>query len=211
MYIWRLEALLCGLLENDSEKGEGSPSYIVALLALRLMSDRSEWPRGLRRRTAASRLLGLRVRIPLGAWMFISRECCELLHRSLLSGGVLSNFVSKSKLVLSRNLKEDACSHGGCRAIKTYLRNSLWLGLWSDLVIIQSKSLDKVLIMNWINPVHVVYRGYYISAKNRNTIIPSKIAKRTLKSDLIQLLYFAFQSYTRIIPKAMSVVLMLDI
>jgi len=59
--------------------------------------------------------------------------------------------------------------------------------------------------------VHVVYRGYYISAKNRNTIIPSKIAKRTLKSDLIQLLYFAFQSYTRIIPKAMSVVLMLDI
>ena len=32
---------------------------------------RSQWPRGLRRRSAAARLLRLWVRIPPGAWMFV--------------------------------------------------------------------------------------------------------------------------------------------
>jgi hypothetical protein len=31
-----------------------------------------QWPRGLRRRSAAERLLGSWVRIPLGAWVFVS-------------------------------------------------------------------------------------------------------------------------------------------
>ena len=35
---------------------------------------RSRWPRGLRRGSAAARFLGLRVRIPPGAWMFV---CCQ--------------------------------------------------------------------------------------------------------------------------------------
>jgi hypothetical protein len=42
---------------------------------------RSHWPRGLRRRSAAAWLLGSRVRIPLGAWMFVScvyMLCCPL-------------------------------------------------------------------------------------------------------------------------------------
>jgi hypothetical protein len=39
-------------------------------------SSRSQWPRGLRRRSAAERLLGSWVRIPPGAWMFF---CCECL------------------------------------------------------------------------------------------------------------------------------------
>jgi hypothetical protein len=34
---------------------------------------RSQWPRGLRRRSAAAWLLGSRVQIPLRAWMFV---CC---------------------------------------------------------------------------------------------------------------------------------------
>ena len=34
-------------------------------------SSRSQWPSGLRRESATDRLLGLRVRIPLGAWMFV--------------------------------------------------------------------------------------------------------------------------------------------
>ena len=42
---------------------------------------RSQWPRGLRRRSAAARLLRSWVRIPLGAWMFV--ECCVLSGRSL--------------------------------------------------------------------------------------------------------------------------------
>jgi len=39
---------------------------------------RSQWPRGLRRRSAASRLLGLWVRVPPLAWMSVCFECCVL-------------------------------------------------------------------------------------------------------------------------------------
>ena len=44
---------------------------------------RSQWPRGLRRRSAAARLLRSWVRIPPGAWMFVCCECCVLSGRSL--------------------------------------------------------------------------------------------------------------------------------
>jgi hypothetical protein len=38
----------------------------------------SRWPSGLVRGFAAVRLLGLRVRILPGAWMFVCYECCVL-------------------------------------------------------------------------------------------------------------------------------------
>jgi len=41
---------------------------------------RSQWPRGLRRRSAATRLLRSWVRIPPGAWMFV---CCVFSGRGL--------------------------------------------------------------------------------------------------------------------------------
>ena len=44
---------------------------------------RSQWPRGLRCGSAAARLLGMWVRIPPGARMFISCECCVLSDRGL--------------------------------------------------------------------------------------------------------------------------------
>ena len=44
---------------------------------------RSQWPRGLRCRSTAARLLGLWVRIPPGAWMFVCCECCVLSGRGL--------------------------------------------------------------------------------------------------------------------------------
>jgi hypothetical protein len=47
---------------------------------------RSEWPRGLRRGSAAARLLGLWVRIPPRAWMPVSCECCVLSGRGLCDG-----------------------------------------------------------------------------------------------------------------------------
>jgi hypothetical protein len=46
----------------------------------------SQWPRGLRRGSAASRLLGLRVRILPRAWMSVCCECCVLLGRGLCDG-----------------------------------------------------------------------------------------------------------------------------
>ena len=42
---------------------------------------RSQWPRGLRRRSAALRLLRSWVWIPQGAWMFVCCECCVLSGR----------------------------------------------------------------------------------------------------------------------------------
>ena len=47
------------------------------------MKSRSQWPRGLRRRSAAARLLRSWVRIPQGAWMFIWCECCVFAGRGL--------------------------------------------------------------------------------------------------------------------------------
>ena len=46
-------------------------------------SSRSQWPRGLRRRSTAARLLRLWVRIPLGARAFVCCECCVLSGRGL--------------------------------------------------------------------------------------------------------------------------------
>ena len=44
---------------------------------------RSQWPRGLRHRSAASRLLRSWVRIPPGAWIFVCFEYCVLSGRGL--------------------------------------------------------------------------------------------------------------------------------
>ena len=46
-------------------------------------SSRSQWPRGLRRRSAAARLLRMWVRIPPAAWMCVCCECCVLSGRGL--------------------------------------------------------------------------------------------------------------------------------
>ena len=46
----------------------------------------SKWPRGLRRRSAAARLLGFWVRIPPGTWMSVCCECCVLSGRGLCDG-----------------------------------------------------------------------------------------------------------------------------
>ena len=47
------------------------------------LHGRSQWPRGLRRRSAAARLLRSWVRIPLGVWMSVCCECCVLWGRGL--------------------------------------------------------------------------------------------------------------------------------
>ena len=51
-------------------------STILKLLLPLFRICRSQWPRGLRRRSAAARLLRSWVRIPPGAWMFVCCECC---------------------------------------------------------------------------------------------------------------------------------------
>jgi len=50
---------------------------------------RSQWPRGLRRKSLAARLLRLWVRIPPGAWIFVCCECCMLSGRGLCDGLII--------------------------------------------------------------------------------------------------------------------------
>ena len=50
------------------------------------MVCRSQWPHGLRRRSAAARLLRSWVRIPPRAWMFV---CCVLSGRGLCDGLII--------------------------------------------------------------------------------------------------------------------------
>ena len=58
-------------------------SFSLFYVLLTSLCCRSQWPRGLRRRSAAARLLRLCVRIPPGAWMFVCCECCVLSGRGL--------------------------------------------------------------------------------------------------------------------------------
>jgi hypothetical protein len=51
--------------------------------------NRSQWPCDLRRRSTAAHLLGLWVRIPPGAWMSVSCECCVLSGRGLCDGLII--------------------------------------------------------------------------------------------------------------------------
>ena len=50
---------------------------------------RSQWPRGLRRRSTAAHLLQSWVRIPPRAWMFVCCECCVLSGRGLCDGLII--------------------------------------------------------------------------------------------------------------------------
>ena len=58
-------------------------------LTNRVNINRSQQPRGLRRRSTAARLLRWWVRIPLGAWMFVCCECCVLSGRGLCDGLII--------------------------------------------------------------------------------------------------------------------------
>jgi hypothetical protein len=57
--------------------------YLTVNNKISLQQSRSRWPRGLTRRSAASRRLRLLVRIPLRAWMSVCCECCVLSGRGL--------------------------------------------------------------------------------------------------------------------------------
>ena len=58
-------------------------SGILKLITVLKIKCRSQWPRGLRRSSAAARLLRSWVRIPPWAWMSVCCECCVLSGRDL--------------------------------------------------------------------------------------------------------------------------------
>jgi hypothetical protein len=56
-----------------------------------LRYGRNQWPRDLRRGSAAARLLGLQIRIPSGVWMYVSCEWCVLSGIGLCDSGEITN------------------------------------------------------------------------------------------------------------------------
>ena len=71
--------------ENENVKLDCLLTYYIPVNSL---LSRSLWPRGLRRGSLASRLMGLRVRIPSRAWMSFSCEYFVLSGRGLCVGPV---------------------------------------------------------------------------------------------------------------------------
>jgi hypothetical protein len=57
--------------------------YSLRIWQIESVNCRSQWPHGLRRRSAAARLLRSWVQIPPGTWMFVCCEWCVLSGRGL--------------------------------------------------------------------------------------------------------------------------------
>jgi len=79
---------------QNNNKFHSNDSLLIALTIKslpELNKGGSQWPRGLRRTSAAARLLGLRVRIPPGTWMrSVTCECRLLSGRGLYVGIIAS-------------------------------------------------------------------------------------------------------------------------
>ena len=77
--------IFCGTVTIDCFWKQPSRTWKHSLFwVLEIARGRSQWPRGVRRRSAAARLLRLWVRIPPGAWMFVSCERCVLSGTDLI-------------------------------------------------------------------------------------------------------------------------------
>ena len=92
---------------------------------------RSQWPRGLRCRSAAARLLRLWVRIPPGSWMSVYRECrvCCQVHVSATSWSLIQRSLPTvvRRCVWSRKLvNEQALAHWGLMRQKQTNKQYPW-------------------------------------------------------------------------------------
>ena len=66
-------------------QGSSSPRRILLTYTVSVFIP-TQWPRGLRRRSAAARLLRFWVRIPPWSWMSLCCKCCVLSGRGLCDG-----------------------------------------------------------------------------------------------------------------------------
>ena len=80
-----------------------------------------QWPRGLRRGSAAACLLGLRVRIPPEAWKFVCCECCVLSGKGLCDELITRTEESFRVWCVccdhESSIKRRPCPTGGCCAM----------------------------------------------------------------------------------------------
>lgn len=66
-------------------------------------NSRSQWPWRLRCRPVAARVPELRVRIPPGAWIFVSCECCTLLQASTMGRSLVHGCPTECECVTLRD------------------------------------------------------------------------------------------------------------
>jgi hypothetical protein len=116
---------------------------------------RSQWPRGLRRRSSAARLLRLRFRIPSGALMFVYCEFCVFSGTSLcdeppidpqescLAWWVVVCYLETSRM---RTLWP-ALGHSATDKKKLYLLHRFFINMSHPVVYIILKYLFSVYIM----------------------------------------------------------------
>jgi hypothetical protein len=109
-------------IANCNKINNGSPNarlYFTYILNVnKALMRRSQWPRRLRRRSTAARLLRLGIRIPPGSWMFVCCECCVLSGRVLCDGLITrpeeSYRLWRVMCVISKNLvNEEAIARFG--------------------------------------------------------------------------------------------------
>ena len=95
---WAFEIANESFINNHKYKLLFDVHYMLTITKISTMSkledlltrrSRSQWPRGLRRRSFAARLLRLWVRKPPGAWIFVCCGCCVLSGRGLCDGLII--------------------------------------------------------------------------------------------------------------------------
>ena len=120
--------------------------FIIVKCCTKPNIRRSQWPRGLRRRSAAVRLLRLWVRIPPGAWIAVCCDCCVLSGRGLCDG-----------LITRPEESYRMCGVSECDHESSIMRRS-WPtgGCWSW----QKKKLIYTYSPIWIRPIHQCLASY---------------------------------------------------
>jgi hypothetical protein len=90
-------------------------------------NSRSQWPRGLSRRSPAASLLRLWVRIPPEAWMFVCCECCVLSSR-----GLCDELITRPKESY-RQWRVDVCDQEASKTRRLKPATGLWKYNYSGL------------------------------------------------------------------------------
>jgi hypothetical protein len=139
------------------------------IVAVSYITRRCQWPRGLRRRSAAARQLRSWVQIPPESWIFVCCECCVLSGRGLYDELITRPeesyrlwCVVECDLETSRMRRSwPALGHSAARIKKmlhyaqpetayngrwTLILSSWTLLLWSYLLLAQNKVLTAVSI-----------------------------------------------------------------
>jgi hypothetical protein len=117
------------------------------------MTRRSQWPRGLRRGSAATRLLRLLVRIPQWAW--VSVECCVSSGRNLCDGLITRPDGSyRLRCVVVCDLGTSRGGHGPCwAAAPQEKQNRKWH--------VKDNSLREARVSAYTDYICAIYWGFY--------------------------------------------------